>query len=238
MIVDLHTHLLPGMDDGSSTPEESLAMLHAMGAQGIGAVVATPHFDPWHEAVSDFLQRRADALLALERAAGDIPLPVVLPGAEVRFRPELCQGMELDRLCLGSGGCLLLELPFEPWSARTLNKVYELVSASGVTPVLAHVERYAPIQGRERMDELYSMGAPMQMSAAYVLGRRTRHRALSMLEQGRVHLLASDAHNMADRPPDLAPALAAVRTRLGAGLADRLERRAMEAAGLPWEVRL
>ena len=234
-MIDLHSHILPGMDDGSATPEESLAMLRMMRDQGITEVVATPHFDCVRESVRDFAERQAESYLALKRLTRAEPLPRIILGAEVYFRPALCRGIELEWLRIGKQKTLLLELPFEPWSNRVLDKVYELVSTSGITPILAHIERYIPLVGRTKLDAVLSMGAPVQMNASYLLSRRTRRKALSMLQRGRVHLLASDCHNLDSRPPELGAAMEVVRQQLGEDMAQRLTRRAMELAGLTKE---
>jgi protein-tyrosine phosphatase len=121
MMVDFHSHILPGIDDGSDCVDTSLKMLALEKAQGITHVVATPHFYPNRDNPAAFLARRAKAMEAL--AARMTPeLPQVIPGAEVAFFRGMSQSEALVDLTLGKSKFLLVELPPAPWpeEARVL----------------------------------------------------------------------------------------------------------------------
>lgn len=221
--IDFHSHILPGMDDGSRSVEESLAMLRASAAYGVSTMVAAPHFYARHESPEAFLARRTRALAALD-AARTAELPAVIPAAEVYFFAGMSAVDALDRLCIGDSRFLLLEMPFEPWSRSVVQEVIKLIHMRQITPVLAHIERYLKFQrGTERLDELLSCGALAQMNAACVNGWRTRRSALRMIRDERVHLLGSDCHNMADRRPDLGAAYAVIERKLGRRTTDRID---------------
>lgn len=220
-MTDLHTHILPGMDDGAADLAESLALLKLEAEQGVDTVVLTPHFYRERENPGRFLERRKAAFQVLEKNRPPNG-PNLLLGAEVAWYPTLADEARLEELCLGGTKQLLLELPFQPWTPKLLDQIYNFASVSGLTPVFAHVERYARLVGKERLEELMAMGFPMQMNADSLLDMWSRRRRrLEMLRRGRWYL-GSDCHNLDARPPRLGRAAAVVRVKLGAEAAGRL----------------
>lgn len=213
-MTDLHTHILPGMDDGSRDGAESLALLRMEREQGVDEVFLTPHFYRWREPAEDFLARRARAFAALN-ALLPPDAPTLLLGAEVAWFPTLAEEPLLERLCLGNSRYFLLELPFERWTAQLPDRLYDLTCVTGLTPVLAHVERYIFGQDRRQLAELTDMGLPMQMNADSLLDWRGRGRRLELLSRGRWHL-ASDCHSVDRRPPRLAKAVQYLNGKWGA----------------------
>lgn len=219
-MTDLHTHILPGMDDGSTDVETSLAMLREEARQGVDTVVLTPHFYRDQERPEHFLARRERAADRLAGAILDLPeeerraMPRLILGAEVAWVPNLAYWEELPRLCMGSSDYLLLELPFSPWSESMVNQLYDLLGRTGITPILAHLERYRGGQRRELMNEVVSLGFPVQFSADALLHPLRRGRVLKELrEEG--NFLASDCHNLTSRSPNLGKAMEVVRRKLG-----------------------
>lgn len=204
----MHTHILPEMDDGSANVGVSLDMLRVSVAQGIEKVFATPHYYPV-ESVRDFLSRRdraAEVLFQAMKQSGE-QLPQVCLGAEVAYRPGIGYEEDLNMLCLGKSEYLLLELPFAPWGKDVLRDIRNMVCTRGITPVLAHLERYLTIQKKKTLYEILDQGVLVQMNAESLLQRRSRSVARRMLKQGIVHLLGSDCHNLTDRPPNLGKAV-------------------------------
>ncbi|MBQ5911138.1 MAG: hypothetical protein IIW94_03930 [Clostridia bacterium] len=201
---DIHTHILPGMDDGATSPEESLRMLLEEQRQGITDVVLTPHFNLAGETVEDFLARRQAAFDILSKeikeCGTDINVNLHL-GAEVRYDPNLIYS-DVFSLCIGNTSYMLLELtgtyPFN--FEQTINW---LVS-KGISPVLAHIERYDFLcSNKKLLDALLYSGAVFQCNASSLLGRYYAKRVKKLIKSGYVQLLASDAHNTKERPPKL-----------------------------------
>lgn len=216
-VCDMHCHILPAMDDGSKDPATSLDMLRIAAKQGVSKILATPHYYPV-ESVRDFLERRDKAARELKQAmnAANEPLPRVYLGAEVAYRPGIGYEEDLRSLCIGTSEFMLLELPFAPWGAEVLRDVCNMSCAKGITPVLAHLERYMHIRkNRKLLTELLRQGALVQLNAEAVLQRQTRRTALKMLKSGMVHLLGSDCHNMTSRPPNLGSAVQQLRQMRG-----------------------
>ena len=219
-MTDLHTHILPGMDDGAPDVETSLAMLREEALQGVDTVVLTPHFYRDQERPEHFLARRERAADRLARAILDLTeeerqtMPRLILGAEVAWVPNLAYWEELPQLCVGKSNYLLLELPFSPWNEHMVNQLYDLLGRTGITPILAHLERYRRSQRRELMEEVVSLGVPVQFSADTLLHPLRRGRVLKELrEEG--NFLASDCHNLTSRPPNLGKAMKVVQRKLG-----------------------
>lgn len=216
-MTDLHTHILPGMDDGAHDAATGLQMLRMEREQGIDLVALTPHFYSDRESAAAFLRRRAAAQARLEEAISTAPDASALPrrilGAEVAWTPYLDRMERLDELCYAGSSYLLLELPFAVWNSDMFRTLYTLMERTGVTPVIAHIDRYWGLVDRAQMAELLSMGLPVQLSAAALTNLRTRFAALRLLRQGKAQLLISDAHGDRQRPPNIGAAMNVLRRR-------------------------
>lgn len=236
-MTDLHTHILPGMDDGAKDVETSLDMLRAQREQGVDAVILTPHFYRRREHADHFLKRRraaaqhlADALMALPQDEART-LPRLALGAEVAWFPNMADCQELEFLTLGTSRTFLLELPFQPWTDQMISQLYELPARTGLTPILAHLERYTKGQRKAHMEAVMRLGFPVQISAAPMLHSLQRGALLKMLREGRAQYVASDSHSRSARPPNLGAAMTVVRRKLGGDMADSLIRRSDELFG-------
>ena len=208
-IYDLHGHFLPGMDDGCKTVEEAIQILQTSYAQGIRGMFATPHYYPI-EPIETFLQRRETAMQALTRRMEqeNQPLPWICLGAEVAYHPGLGYEENLEKLCLGSSRYLLLEMPFERWSDEVTRSVRNICRTKGITPIIAHIERYLPMQSRDTLMGVLEQDVLVQMNAEHLLQFRSRRQGRRMLERGMVQLLGSDCHNMTTRQPNIGQAVA------------------------------
>ena len=233
-MTDLHTHILPGMDDGAPTAEESIAMLRAQSAQGVSRVALTPHFYRHRERTEEFLRRREAAWLRLQAAMDALPqqerdaLPELALGAEVAWKPNTGRWEELEQLRIGADGPVLLELPFSPWGAPMLDQLYDLVCRTRCTLVLAHLNRYFKGQKKDYIRQLYGMGLAIQLDAVKLDRVLERGTLLRLLRQNRPFLLASDCHNLTDRPPCLGRVAPVMEKKLGRPLAEQILRRSDE----------
>ena len=212
-MIDLHSHVLPGIDDGSKSPEMSRGMLAALRRQGVEKVVATPHFYAQQRTPRRFLQRREEALARLESGEN------LLLGAEVAYLDGMSRWEELPLLQLGNSGLLLVEMPFENWTHRAVEEICSLQDQTGLTPVLAHVERYRKKnQLLMYMNELLAQGVLFQCNAEAFLRLSSRRWALEQLKKGNIHFLGSDTHDLTARPPRMAEAAAVIDKKLGSGV--------------------
>ena len=213
-MIDFHSHILPGIDDGSRDTATSLLMLNALKKQGADTVCATSHFYATQRTVDRFLFRRQEAW---EKLLEVLPqdAPRILLGAEVLYYPGIAYMEQLPKLCLEGTNLLLLEMPFEPWTTQMIREVNELARRGDVQLLVAHSERYFFYQPIAVWDEFLDLGILMQSNAEFFLPFKTRRKAMRLLEDGYIHLLGSDAHNMSSRAPNLDKARARIAKSLG-----------------------
>lgn len=216
-IVDFHSHILPGIDDGSADIEESLALLRLSARQGVGHMVATPHFYPRSDDPERFLRRREEAERRLREAMQDqTDLPEITVGAEVYFFSGISDSELLGALTIGKKGCILIEMPPSPWESSHYRELEGIWAKQGLTPILAHVDRYIrPFHTHGIPEQLTRLPVVVQANASFFLRRSTRNMALRMLKKGQIHLLGSDCHNLDTRRPNLEPAVQTILQRLG-----------------------
>lgn len=217
MISDFHSHILPGMDDGSRSVEESLAMLRVEAQHGIRHIVATPHFYPRQNAPEEFLERRAESARRLFEAMDREPqLPQIHLGAEVYFFYGISDCEQLKELTIEQNGCILVEMPLSPWTDRMYRELQDIQSKQGLTPIVAHVDRYIrPFRTYGIPDRLAQLPVLVQANASFFRDRFTRSMAMRMLRRGQIHLLGSDCHNLTSRAPNLDQAVQLIERKLG-----------------------
>lgn len=201
---DIHSHFLPGMDDGSPDAETSLRMLRRSRELGVTAMFATPHYYPV-ETVEAFLERRNASEAALRQAqhSQEGAYPQWLVGAEVAYRPGIGYAEGIEQLCLGNSRFLLLELPFDKWGRGVLRDVRNLCSTRNIVPILAHLERYMQFQDERILRELMDQDVLVQYNCTVFTRWRRRGGAARDLTAGWAHLIGSDCHNMDSRPPNM-----------------------------------
>lgn len=222
-MIDIHTHILPGMDDGSVSLEESLAMAKESARQGVRLLAATPHFYATQEDPNSFLRRRERSLALLESAWQD-GFPTLLVGAEVRYFDGISRVEKIAHLTLDHTRILLLEMPFTSWSGRMVDEVLELQRSRGLQVLLAHVERYLKDQDGQVWETFRQNGVWMQCNANFFLRWQTKRKAQALFKKGEIQMLGSDTHNMTSRPPNLAMARDALVKSLGQAVWRSFER--------------
>lgn len=216
-IIDFHSHVLPGVDDGSRSIDESIAMLRMEADQGIRTVIATPHFYPRHDNPERFLARRDAAKEQLLQHIYDhTGLPQIICGAEVYYFSGISESDILSQLTIGNTKYILIEMPGSPWTDSMYRDLEAISYKRGLIPVIAHVDRYfTPLRTYGIPEHLSKLPVLVQANASFFIQRNTRGKALRMLEKGQIHLLGSDAHNTADRAPKLGAALQMIDNQLG-----------------------
>jgi protein-tyrosine phosphatase len=235
-VIDLHTHILHGVDDGATSVDESLAMARGALADGVRVVAATPHVHEGSELDAAGIER---AVAALREKLQDDGLELaVLTGAEVSIDTALAlPAAELDALGLaGNPRYLLLETPYAGWRLDLADVVAELVEG-GRQPVLAHPERNVAVQQRpDLLDGLVAGGALVQLTAQSLTGRfgaSPKRTARALLERGTAHIVASDAHNAAHRPIELSSVFARLDEPLARWLTSDVPQAIVAGAELP-----
>jgi protein-tyrosine phosphatase len=217
MVTDFHSHVLPGIDDGSRALEQSLQMLRMEAEQGIGRVVATPHFYPQYDTPERFLARRAEAERLLREAMAKEPgLPELHIGAEVYYFHGISQSDVISDLTIDGSKYLLIEMPPPPWSEAMYREIRDLAEKRGYAPIIAHVDRYiGPFRTFGIPEKLERLPVLVQANSDFFLERATASMAMRMLRKGQIQLLGSDCHNLESRKPNLGPALRKISQKLG-----------------------
>jgi protein-tyrosine phosphatase len=205
--IDLHCHLLPGIDDGARDLEDAVAMARHAEADGVVAICATPHIRADHAVVIGELPARRAELAAALTAAGCRTR--VLPGGEVAA--TMLDGMDDDELAAvalgGSKRWILLEPPPGPLD-EPLQDGVDALHARGFRALIAHPERHPGPQLIERLGALVARGALVQATAAFFTDQQVKADMLALARLGLIHLLGSDSHSSrAGRPVELAAAL-------------------------------
>ena len=223
-IIDFHTHVLPGIDDGSSSLQESIAMLRVEAEQGIHHVVATPHFYAQHDKIKDFLQKRRVAKEKLqEEMAKYDNMPVLGLGAEVYFFRGISESDVLKDLTIDGKNYILIEMPHVIWNDSMYRDLEAIYTKQGLTPVIAHIDRYL---GRFRTygipERLAELPVLVQANASFFCNRSTAGLAMRMLQKEQIHLLGSDCHSMGSRCPNLGMAVEIIQNRLGQSAMDHI----------------
>lgn len=214
-MVDVHCHILPGLDDGARDIQESLAMAQAAIEEGITHIVATPHAS--NEYAFNFtrvLQLREQ----LQRLVGD--RLILASGCDFHVNLENLEALRADapRFCINQRNYLLIE--FSEYSvAPTMNHTLHDLQLMGLRPVITHPERNAILQAQPgRLAAFVQIGCFVQVTASSLTGAfgpKSQEDALRWITEGLVHFVASDAHNMRWRPMTLLPAYEAVREKFG-----------------------
>lgn len=217
-MIDLHSHILPGIDDGAVDLEASLAMARAWVADGVAVVACTPHILPgvYHNTGPEI--RSAVTKLQEELDARDIALRLV-PGADNHVIPDFVAALRRGHLLpLADSRYVLVEPPHVTAPPRLGDLLFG-VTAAGFTPVVTHPERLTWIETHyDFIAGLADRGVWMQITAGALtgsFGRRAKYWGERMLCEGRAHILATDAHDMKSRPPILSQGYACAARLVG-----------------------
>lgn len=208
LTTDFHTHILPKIDDGSNSVEDSLEMLRKEQADGVHTVLLTPHFYPQEMYPETFLENRQLSMEQLQRSfPKDADLPKLIPGAEIYYYTGISQWEQLDMLTLGDSKYVLIEMPFSTWSENIYAELKQIYFERGLTPIIAHVERYLSRFRMNRvLNRLLESPALLQMNCEYLTDKRTQRTALKLISSQKIHLIGSDCHSPQWRSPIMAQA--------------------------------
>jgi protein-tyrosine phosphatase len=224
-MIDLHSHILPGIDDGAPDLDVSLEMARIAVANGVIIQACTPHIFPG--VFNNSGPQIRYAAQELQRALDEHGIPLrLITGADAHVVPNMVGGLRAGEiLSLADTKYVLVEPPHHVAPPRIEYLFFDLLAA-GYVPILTHPERLTWIETRyETFVQLFQAGVWMQVTSGSLtgaFGRRPKYWAERMLNEGLVHILASDAHGARRRPPDLAEGRAAAAKWLGEEEADQL----------------
>ncbi len=226
-MIDFHSHILPGIDDGADCVETSLEMLRKAKEQGVSQIVATPHFYPEQMTVDSFLEYRQAAYEALCDAMDGEEFPEIHLGCEVHLGGQTPEIEDLKKLCLEGTKVVLLEMPYgllHPWMIDT---VYQIIAKGKMIPVIAHVDRYHDMLKQfERLKTLLSMEVVVQLNADAFLSWGMNRHLKKIIGLNRPVVLGSDMHNLTTRTNRIEAASKKIEKKFGAQLLQSMEENA------------
>lgn len=200
-MIDLHCHILPGVDDGAETMEDALTMARMAAESGVTHLVATPHCNlPYTEEKNYLSPSLISRFVELRNRIQQAGIPLKLyPGSEILCTPNLPELIRQDKLIpLGNSNYLLIEFFFDE-ALSYMDDMLEAIAAEGLCPVIAHPERYEAVQRNPHIIEhWFSRGHIIQINKGSILGRlgrRAKYTAQWILSHGLAHVVASDAHS-------------------------------------------
>lgn len=215
-MIDIHSHVLFGIDDGAKNMEESLAMLRESKKQGVNTVFATPHFYAYEVSFDSYTSKVQSVYETLKCEAASEEYSDIKLGYEVRYFPGIGRS-DIKKLCLDRSGFLLLELDFKAIGRSVLTEISELKWSAGITPIIAHAERYYKFKGYDDLLRCFvQKEALCQISAGSLIdGSRYKKAAFKLIKNGMADFIASDMHNMSTRPPLIKQGLMSVARHFG-----------------------
>ncbi len=207
MIFDIHSHILPEIDDGAKSVDESIEMLSMLKNQGVTAVLATPHFKMMDlsDSIDSFLEKRNEAYKRLNDEINHrrLDLPKLYLGAEVLLTMDLLEVGGLDRLCIEGTNIMLLEMPYYEWQSWMFRMIEDLCAAEGIELIFAHVDRYINIVSRQAHEKLLSLNHQSQINADFVDNKKAIRMLKKWAKDKKICYVGSDCHGVDYRPPTI-----------------------------------
>jgi len=217
-MIDLHTHLLPRIDDGACDVETALKMTEALYAQNIMVAVCTPHFNPTDTTLEDFVARRASAFAQM-----GVSQLHLIPASETILHEYLFHYPDLSRLCIENTRYLLLEFHDQKkWASKNYEYLEKLINHYNIIPIIAHIERYPAVK-RKHIKKLMELGCVIQLNTSAILNPKTRKKAFQYIKHNYIDVLGSDCHDLQKRPPNMVGAIDIIKEKFGIQYCEKLE---------------
>lgn len=216
ILFDMHSHILPGVDDGAEDMSESLAILKIMREQGITHVAATPHFYAASDNLELYLQRVSEAYNRLKAEAAESGLPKIYLGSEVLYYRGIGKSEAVFKLCINSSPFLLLELSDNCIGNGLFEDLTDLRREMGIKPIIAHIERYFKFpKYRKLLSFISENGIPAQINASSLFNPVLCPITVKLIKKNLVSFMGTDSHSVSGRPPLIKPALEVVAEKNG-----------------------
>lgn len=224
-LVEMHSHILPGIDDGAPDVETSLKMIEMLKNQGAKKIVLTPHYYSDNISLDDFLRRRDKAFnLLLSKLPSQSP--ELYPAAEVYISKYLFNAESLDELKIANSGYILIEHSFSAdFEGDDYNRLVNMYCDYGAKPILAHIERYpALLEDMYKIEQYVDMGCLIQsnISAFSDAPRGIRKKLIKLMNAGLIHIIGSDCHNLTTRAPEYGDGIEMIIKKCGEESVKRL----------------
>lgn len=201
MFIDYHSHILPQMDDGSRSVEESVEMINTLQEQGVERFVATPHFYAHkEESVSSFLKKRENSFNKL--SGKNLPLEKIHLGAEVYIESGISEYQDIEKLAISGTSLILLEPPYSGYIKNLSDEVENIAYSFKLKPVIAHLHRYIGLYKKSEIEEILNLDAIFQINNEAFTNLAERNFVKNLIKNDYPVIFGSDCHNMMLRFPN------------------------------------
>lgn len=225
-LYDMHSHILPGFDDGAKTVEDSLKMIECLQKQGISNICLTPHFYTNERSLEDFIAKREEAFQKFAPHISD-NVRIVL-GTEVYVTDYLLNNNNLKGITYGKSKYILTEYPYNShFREKTMHNFYSIMQNHRLIPVMPHVERYPYlIENPDLIEEFQELGVIIQTNISNYTDKAPffrKRKLLKLISGGYIDILGSDAHSFTHNTPEVfTQAINTIKEKCGAGVIDRM----------------
>jgi len=220
-VIDIHAHILPALDDGAQSIEQSIDMLLLSKKQGVDIIVATPHFHAGRLNPAEFLAKRGEAYNALmdEINSRALDVPQITLGAELALSPDILQYTDFCGLTINNSRYIMLEMPYTTWQNWNYDVVMTIINKHNLIPVMAHIERFAALFGDfSKIESLVNMDVLVQVNARSLSEHRFKKIINSLVKKNKFNLLGSDCHNTTTRRSEMDRAMREIAKRYSPSL--------------------
>lgn len=222
-MVDIHSHILPNLDDGAKNVEESMMLLKLMKAQGITAVFVTPHFYPTLDNYEDFNSAFYKSLELIKSHTLKQNLPNIYLGCEMFYYIGIGDCDILTNFTYENSRFLLLELDPNIINEHLFDDIKKLIKIQKITPILAHIERYADCKGYRRLLRFIKKEKILtQINSSSLLYRESYQAVKKLIKKDLVSFMATDTHSVDKRPPHFKTALYIIEKDFGKDVKEKL----------------
>ena len=220
---DIHSHILPDVDDGAQNIKESIKILELMRENDISHVIATPHFYPNSVNLDEHLSLVNSAFELLKKKVEGKNLPKIYLGCELLYYDSIGYSSSLSKLCLNNSNFLLLELTDHCINDKLFENLSLLMDKVGIIPIIAHIERYFKAKKFKKLISfVIEKRIPVQINATSFLILAYRRTIKKLLKSNAVIILGTDAHSVDTRPPRLKDAISYIEKKYGKDTKEKL----------------
>lgn len=231
-MIDIHSHILPQMDDGSESVDMSIKMLKKSAEYKTDIQIFTPHFYATRHRIDSFLEKRANSYNALKESLNKNSIencPQILLGAEVAYFEGISNADSIKKLTIENTNSLLLEMPFDQWTGKEFDDIENLVFNQNLNVIIAHLDRYLSIRkNKDKIAYLLEMPVTIQLNASSFFDWKISKKLLKLVDSQNNIVLGSDCHDMVKRPPNLNEARSKILAKLGQNALDDIDKTALE----------
>ncbi len=205
LLYDLHTHILPGVDDGAKSIEDSISLIESLKNNGVENVCFTPHFYTHKESMQDFLTRRNAAFSELKpNLPSDMNFKL---GAEVYVTKYLfSEERDLSLLCIENTPYMITEFSYQSTFSDSTMNLIRRIRDFGIIPIIPHIERYPTLMKNKKvLNELVYMGVILQSNVSSFINGSNKRKLISFIKKNYIDLLSTDAHSLERNSPEDIP---------------------------------